>query len=103
MKIEYLAQISSDGKLVNVYESPEQASIDDRNRFDPHEIRIALEAKITYKGYIWKWIYRDSDENANLDMEFRQELLNTLNALKEINEKLQCHTIQDNDQYQDGK
>ena len=36
-------------------------------------------------------------------MEFRQELLNTLNALKEINEKLQCHTIQDKDQYQDGK
>ena len=36
MKIEYLAQISSDGKLVNVDESPEQASIDDRNRFDPN-------------------------------------------------------------------
>ena len=63
----------------------------------------AINKKITYKGYIWKWIYRDNDENANLDMEFRQELLNTLNALKEINEKLQCRTIQDKDQYQDGK
>lgn len=60
MKIEYLAQISSDGKLVNVYESPEQASIDDRSRFDPHEIRIALEAKITYRGYKWKWLTQDS-------------------------------------------
>ena len=60
MKTEYLAQISSDGKLVNVYESPEQASIDDRNRFDHHEIRIALEAKITYRGYKWKWLTKDS-------------------------------------------
>ena len=60
MKIEYLAQISSDGKLVNVYESPEQASIDDRNRFDPHEIRIALLANITYRGYEWKWLTQDS-------------------------------------------
>ena len=60
MKTEYLAQISSDGKLVNVYESPEQASIDDRNRFDPHEIRIALLAKITYRGYKWKWLTQDS-------------------------------------------
>ena len=60
MKTEYLAQISSDGKLVNVYESPEQASIDDRNRFDPHEIRIALEANITYRGYKWKWLTQDS-------------------------------------------
>jgi hypothetical protein len=60
MKTEYLAQISSDGKLVNVYESPEQASIDDRKRFDPHEIRIALEAKITYRGFKWKWLTKDS-------------------------------------------
>ena len=60
MKTKYLAQISSDGKLVNVYASPEQASIDDRNRFDPHEIRIALEAKITYRGYEWKWLTQDS-------------------------------------------
>ena len=60
MKKEYLAQISSDGKLVNVYESPEQASIDDRNRFDPHEIRIALLANITYRGYEWKWLTKDS-------------------------------------------
>ena len=60
MKTEYLAQISSDGRLVNVYESPEQASIDDRNRFDPHEIRIALEAKITYRGFKWKWLTQDS-------------------------------------------
>ena len=60
MKTEYLAQISSDGKLVNVYESPEQASIDGRNRFDPHEIRIALEAKITYRGFKWKWLTQDS-------------------------------------------
>ena len=60
MKTKYLAQISSDGKLVNVYESPEQASIDDRNRFDPHEIRIALLANITYRGYKWKWLTQDS-------------------------------------------
>ncbi len=60
MKTEYLAQISSNGKLVNVYESPEQASIDDRNRFDPHEIRIALLANITYRGYKWKWLTKDS-------------------------------------------
>ena len=60
MKTEYLAQISSDGKLVNVYESPEQASINDRNRFDPHEIRIALLANITYRGYEWKWLTKDS-------------------------------------------
>ena len=60
MKTKYLAQISSDGKLVNVYESPEQASIDDRNRFDPHEIRISLLANITYRGYEWKWLTQDS-------------------------------------------
>ena len=60
MKIEYLAQISSDGKLVNVYESPEQASVGGRNRFGPDEIRIALEAKITYRGYKWKWLTQDS-------------------------------------------
>lgn len=60
MKTKYLVQISSDGKLVNVYESPEQASIDDRNRFDPHEIRIALLANITYRGYEWKWLTQDS-------------------------------------------
>lgn len=71
--------------------------------YNYNSLMNAINKKITYKGYIWKWIYRDSDENANVDMEFRQELLNTLNALKQINEKLQCHTIQDNDQYQDGK
>lgn len=60
MKKEYLAQISSDGMLVNVYESPEQASIDDRKRYDPHEIRIALEANITYRGFKWKWLTQDS-------------------------------------------
>lgn len=60
MKTKYLAQISSDGKLVNVYESSEQASIDDRNRFDSHEIRIALLANITYRGYEWKWLTQDS-------------------------------------------
>ena len=60
MKTEYLAQIGSDGKLVNIYASPEQASIDDRNRFDPHEIRIALLANITYRGYKWKWLTLDS-------------------------------------------
>ena len=65
MKKEYLAQISSDGKLVNVYESPEQASIDDRNRFDPHEIRIALLANITYRGYEWKWLTQDSIDLLN--------------------------------------
>ena len=65
MKTKYLAQISSDGKLVNVYESPEQASIDDRNRFDPHEIRIALLANITYRGYEWKWLTQDSIDILN--------------------------------------
>ena len=65
MKTKYLAQISSDGKLVNVYESPEQASIDDRNRFDPHEIRIALLANITYRGYEWKWLTQDSIDALN--------------------------------------
>ena len=65
MKTKYLAQISSDGKLVNVYESPEQASIDDRNRFDPHEIRIALLANITYRGYEWKWLTQDSIDVLN--------------------------------------
>ena len=65
MKTKYLAQISSDGKLVNVYESPEQASIDDRNRFDPHEIRIALLANITYRGYEWKWLTQDSIDLLN--------------------------------------
>ena len=62
MKKEYLAQISSDGKLVNVYESPEQASIDDRNRFDPHEIRIALEAHVPYRGFDWVWMDYDIAE-----------------------------------------
>ena len=65
MKTKYLAQISSDGKIVNVYESPEQASIDDRNRFDPHEIRIALLANITYRGYEWKWLTQDSIDVLN--------------------------------------
>ena len=65
MKTKYLAQISSDGKLVNVYESPEQASIDDRNRFDPHEIRIALLANITYRGCEWKWLTQDSIDVLN--------------------------------------
>ena len=65
MKTKYLAQISSDGKLVNIYESPEQASIDDRNRFDPHEIRIALLANITYRGYEWKWLTQDSIDVLN--------------------------------------
>ena len=60
MKTKYLAQIGSDGRLVNVYESPEQASIDDRNRFDSHEIIIALLANITYRGYEWKWLTQDS-------------------------------------------
>ena len=59
MKKQLLAQISN-GKLINVYTNPEQASIDDRNRFDPHEIRIALEAKITYRGFKWKWLTQDS-------------------------------------------
>lgn len=71
--------------------------------YNYNSLMNAINKKITYKGYIWKWIYRDSDENANVDVEFRQELLNTLNALKEINEKLQCHTAENNAQSQDGK
>ena len=63
MKKQLLTQISN-GKLINVYENPEQASIDDRNRFDPHEIRIALLANITYRGYEWKWM--DADTIATL-------------------------------------
>lgn len=59
MKKQLLTQISN-GKLINVYENPEQASIDDRNRFDPHEIRIALLANITYRGYEWKWMDEDT-------------------------------------------
>lgn len=59
MKKQLLTQISN-GKLINVYENPEQASIDDRNRFDPHEIRIALLANITYRGYEWKWMDEDA-------------------------------------------
>ena len=59
MKTEYLAQISSDGKLVNVYENPEQASIDDRKRFDPMEIRISLEAHVPYRGFDWAWMDYD--------------------------------------------
>lgn len=59
MKKQLLTQIS-DGKLINVYKNPEQASIDDRNRFDPHEIRIALLSNITYRGYEWKWMNEDA-------------------------------------------
>ena len=59
MKKQLLTQISN-GKLINVYANPEQASIDDRNRFDPHEIRIALLANITYRGYEWKWMDEDT-------------------------------------------
>ena len=59
MKKQLLTQISN-GKLINVYKNPEQASIDDRNRFDPHEIRIALLSNITYRGYEWKWMDEDA-------------------------------------------
>ena len=60
MKKQVLCQVTQNGRIIDIYESPEQASIDDRNRFDPHEIRIALEAKITYRGYKWKWLTQDS-------------------------------------------
>ena len=60
MKKQVLCQVTQNGRIIDIYESPEQASIDDRNRFDPHEIRIALEAKITYRGFKWKWLTQDS-------------------------------------------
>lgn len=60
MKKQLLAQISSTGKLINTYESPESASIDDRNRYDPHEIRIALLSNVTYRGFEWKWMDEDA-------------------------------------------
>lgn len=59
MKKQVLTQIDMRGRIINIYESPEQASIDDRNRFDPTEIRIALEANVPYRGFDWTWMDYD--------------------------------------------
>ena len=55
MKKQVLAQIS-DGKLINLYETPDEATIDGRNRYNAHEIRMAILNNTTYKGFEWKWI-----------------------------------------------
>lgn len=59
MKNKVLCQVSQNGRIINIYESPEQASIDDRNRYDPTEIRIALEAHVPYRGFDWTWMDYD--------------------------------------------
>ena len=59
MKKQALCQVSQNGRIINIYESPEQASIDDRNRFDPMEIRISLEAHVLYRGFDWVWMDYD--------------------------------------------
>ena len=59
MKKQVLCQVSQNGRIINIYESPEQASIDDRNRYDPAEIRIALEAHVPYRGFDWTWMDHD--------------------------------------------
>ena len=56
MNKQVLCQVDLKGRTINIYKSPEQASIDDRNRFDPHEIRIAIEAHIQYRGFYWRWM-----------------------------------------------
>ena len=59
MKKQVLCQVSQNGRIINIYESPEQASIDDRNRYDPTEIRIALEGHVPYRGFDWTWMDHD--------------------------------------------
>ena len=59
MKKQVLCQVSQNGRIINIYESPEQASIDDRNRYDPTEIRIALEGHVPYRGFDWTWMDYD--------------------------------------------
>ena len=59
MKKQVLCQVDLKGRIINIYKSPEQASIDDRNRFDPHEIRIALESHVPYRGFDWLWMDYD--------------------------------------------
>lgn len=59
MKKQVLCQVTQNGRIINIYESPEAASIDDRNRFDPMEIRIALEGHVPYRGFDWAWMDYD--------------------------------------------
>ena len=59
MKKQVLCQVSQNGRIIDIYESPEQASIDDRNRYDPTEIRIALEGHVPYRGFDWTWMDYD--------------------------------------------
>ena len=51
------------GDLVGIYKSPEEAALDDHNRYNAHEIEIATLSNVTYRGFEWKWIDRD-DINA---------------------------------------
>ena len=53
MKKQVLCQVTQNGRIIDIYKSPEAASINDRNRFDPMEIRIALEAHVPYRGFDW--------------------------------------------------
>ena len=57
-----LAQFG-DGNLVGIYENPEQAALDDRKRYNAHEIEIAVLSHITYRGFEWQWMNAD-DINA---------------------------------------
>ena len=59
MKKQVLCQVTQNGRIIDIYKSPEAASINDRNRFDPMEIRIALEANVPYRGFDWVWMDYD--------------------------------------------
>lgn len=59
MKKQVLCQVTQNGRIIDIYKSPEAASINARNRFDPMEIRIALEANVPYRGFDWVWMDYD--------------------------------------------
>lgn len=59
MEKQVLCQIDLTGRIINTYDNPEQASKDNRNRFDPIEIKIALESNVPYGGFDWTWMDYD--------------------------------------------
>ena len=102
---KYLISINPNTKEVKLrYLNGKQATKYNKG-YNYNSLMNAINKKITYKGYTWLWIHTNNlNEYPELDMEFRKHIFNVNNSIKSIFTKLECHTtIENNDQYQDGK
>ncbi len=85
---KYLVSIDSNTNTVEERYTSGKDAVKWNEGYNYNCLMNAINKGIKYKGYYWKWIYCYSNDNPDIDTEFREEIRRTIEAIKSIRSKI---------------